>query len=514
MEPFTFFLPSTLSMEKLGKILPTESRYLITLEKGEAEEGVILDTFENKNLQSAKILFQVGQLLLLVDLQTGQLFEQSAVAGWRLASDLEDGPVSRLLATVSNLRAFLPVAKVAVKREEGRLLDDEGKTLVRFHHLTVSRSRKTAVIGSTQYLRGYVEAHDHLKQALQEYGATVCNDAGELYLRLGIKAKQYSAKPEIGLLPDAPIKENAVLIIKTLLQLVRQNEKGISEDIDTEFLHDYRVGLRKVRSVVSLFSGVFKEADTVRLKGMFGELTKKTNGLRDLDVYLLERQEYLQLVPPTTHTGLQVFFARLAAERKEEQKKVKSFIKSHAYARRISTLQKLFTDKEKLGDGPSAQENSLAFACRLTLKRYRKVCRTARDIDENTPDPVIHQLRIHCKKLRYLMEFFAPLFPPDDIRLLIKSLKVLQDNLGKFNDYSVQQGFLANMLAGDFKRGAEAIQVAQAIGALTAMLYRLQIDERSQIMHNFNKFDSPEIRAEFDKLFVTEEKSDEDNCLL
>jgi CHAD domain-containing protein len=112
------------------------------------------------------------------------------------------------------------------------------------------------------------------------------------------------------------------------------------------------------------------------------------------------------------------------------------------------------------------------------------------------------------------MEFFAPLFPAEEIRRLIKALKGLQDNLGKFNDYSVQQSFLAKVEAGDPRRGSEVLQVAQAIGGLTAMLYRLQTEERSQIMTNFARFDSEEIRADFDKLFYKEEGPDEDNCLL
>ncbi len=65
---------------------------------------------------------------------------------------------------------------------------------------------------------------------------------------------------------------------------------------------------------------------------------------------------------------------------------------------------------------------------------------------QDTEDEVVHQLRINCKKLRYLMEFFAPLFPENEIKTLIKALKLLQDNLGNFNDYSVQQIFLRQVL--------------------------------------------------------------------
>ncbi len=513
MEPFIFFLPGNLSLQKLSQFLSDEDGLKMSVERGEAEEGLLLDSFENEAFLAAKVLLQTERLLTLFDLETGQLHEQHVTAEWKLAGDLEEGSVSRLLIDISPLRAFLPVAKVKVRREDGQLLDDEGKTLARFHFLAVSRARKVAVIGATQPLRGYAQAHGVLQQALDQYGATACTGFDDLYRHLGIEKKEYSAKPVIPLDPGAPLKDTGVAIIRTLLQLVRCNEKGIIEDIDTEFLHDYRVGLRKVRSVVTLLSGIFTEEDTARLKAEFGELTKKTNTLRDLDVYLLGREAYFQLVPPISHVGLRLLFSKLAADRREEQKKVQAFLKSRGYMRQITALQKLFAESANLGGGRLAREKTLAFACRLILKRYRKVCKTARDIDENTPDPVLHRLRIHCKKLRYLMEFFAPLFPEEEMRRLIKSLKVLQDNLGRFNDYSVQQQFLSGV-ASDPKRDFHVLQIAQAIGALTAMLYRLQMEERGKIMENLARFDSPEVRAEFQELFHPKENPDEDHRLL
>ncbi len=47
---------------------------------------------------------------------------------------------------------------------------------------------------------------------------------------------------------------------------------------------------------------------------------------------------------------------------------------------------------------------------RVCLRKVRSVL----SLFETTPDQSIHELRIRCKKLRYLMEFFAPLFPLSD----------------------------------------------------------------------------------------------------
>jgi CHAD domain-containing protein len=43
-------------------------------------------------------------------------------------------------------------------------------------------------------------------------------------------------------------------------------------------------------------------------------------------------------------------------------------------------------------------------------------------------------MRRSLKKLRYLIEFFAPLFPSKDVKPFVKQLKTLQDVFGYVND--------------------------------------------------------------------------------
>ena len=85
-------------------------------------------------------------------------------------------------------------------------------------------------------------------------------------------------------------------------------------------------------------------------------------------------------------------------------------------------------------------------------------------------DEDLHNLRIDCKKLRYLLEFFTSLFPKTQMKLLIKQLKQLQDNLGDFNDLSVQQARLLEV-AGELPADAPGTAKALvATGALPSLL--------------------------------------------
>ena len=518
MDPFVYLLPSALSHKKLQKYLPDAQSYHISLEQGEKQAGVLLDTFDAAVFHSAKMLFQQGHMLLLIDLHSGRLIKQIAPEVWSFAGDLPEGQVSSFLRQLSNLRAFLPVVKVELGFVHGLFLDDEGKTRARLNHLSISRGKKMIGVGATQYLRGYSKAHADLRHALEKIGATRCESIGQVYRSLGIKQQKYTAKPLIQLQPKAPVKASAERIITAFLHTARANEKGLVADYDTEFLHDYRVSLRKVRSVLSLFKGVYKKEETEVLKKDFASIMQQTNALRDLDVYLLNKLHYFSLIPADAHEGLAILFAYLFEQRNMEHIRVSKMMRSKIYKQEINRLDALFADGASPVAGPKGKEYSLKFASRLIFNRYDKVCRIARKIDAQTEDSAIHQLRINCKKLRYLMEFFSPLFSEEKMKTLIKALKLLQDNLGNFNDYSVQQKFLRHILSEKMTNfGNEKLKVAESVGALTAILHRLQLKERRQVMKNFACFDSQETRAAFTQLFHTQEKEesvDEDNSLL
>ena len=68
-----------------------------------------------------------------------------------------------------------------------------------------------------------------------------------------------------------------------------------------------------------------------------------------------------------------------------------------------------------------------------------------RAIDDDSPAEDLHELRKVGKELRYLLEFFASLYPADVVKPFIKTLKGLQDQLGRFQDREVQATALRNL---------------------------------------------------------------------
>ncbi len=459
----------------------------------------VLDCFDQSIRQSGRLLIEYDAQLVLID-KTGRLWRQSAQRSGNFVHDLGKGPVRARLSDLSPLRCLLDVGQGQIEENQLRLVDDEEKTHVRVETMQFHTGDRYVTLLAIDAVRGYGKSQDRVVQGLTDAGAQLAQPCA-VTAALFPKLVPYVAKPKLVFADETLSFSAARQIIAAYLDVARQNEAGAIADFDTEFLHDYRVALRKIRSVLSLFQGVFGDAVTAELKQRFFDLMAPTGPLRDLDVYLLERDYYFDLLPQSLHEGLELMFATFEADRSAVLAQVTKRLKSVAYNREMADLQGMFDGTGALVQGPLGAQNVRDYACKLIWKRYRKACKTAAKIDDTTPDEEVHELRITCKKLRYLMEFFAPQFPAADIKAILKPLKRLQDNLGLFNDYSVQQDTLQALVNSDRLKGRKAVLAAQSIGALISVLHQRQLSERARVVSSFQSFDSMETRQRFRTLF-------------
>ena len=127
--------------------------------------------------------------------------------------------------------------------------------------------------------------------------------------------------------------------------------------------------------------------------------------------------------------------------------------------------------------------------------------RSSRNLDASTSDAEIHRLRIECKKLCYLLEFFASLFPREEISQLVKELKKLQNVLGDHHDLSVQQEDLSRHLACIKGRSRLSLLQAAAVGGLIARLNGRQQSLGEEVRHALKSFRKREHTELYQKLF-------------
>ncbi len=295
--------------------------------------------------------------------------------------------------------------------------------------------------------------------------------------------------------PEQPAEAAVYRIAHSLLQLACRCEPGILADSDPEFVHQYRVNLRKCRSLINLFKKNFSAQRYRWLKTKLKIVASRTNELRDLDVFLLDKENYREILPKDLQQGLVAIYHRIERRRNTALKQVAVALISDSYQQQIGQLLRTLQEPEfcrKQSQRPIRQ-----LVCKKVLAQYKKVCHAGEGIDAETPDAAIHQLRIECKKLRYLLELFGELFAQKPLKKVVKRLKKLQDNLGRFNDYAVQREFLDSLGQG---RKTSPEQLA-SIHGLTAVLYSRQCQERSLVVETIVGFTQESVREQFQQLF-------------
>lgn len=421
------------------------------------------------------------------------------------ASDIPPGALRERIQSCLGLRALMPLCTFHRETCLREVLNEEQKVVFRLETATLRTDSPQPVIHlcRLQPLLGYSTEAEQSTRALEKLGLKVMETSPleEELRRTGRSPAPYTLKPRFGLNPDMPSQDAVCQIVTRMLGLARATLPGIVEDIDTEFLHDYRVCLRKVRSVLSLVKGVFPEEDTGRLSSEFAGLARQTNRLRDLDVYLLARETYLAQLPDDLRPGLERMFEDFRSEREQVLAQVCRHLSATSTKKNLNQLQTFF--EEAPPAGPRGQDPIAPLVFGAIRKRYRRIRKLAASLNDSTPDREVHRLRIQCKKLRYMLEFFAELVPESELEALQKSLKRLQKRLGNFNDYAVQQDALLRYYqkAALEDPGHHGTQTALSVGALIGILHQKAEEERHAILQDLDVFTDPKTRQRFQTLF-------------
>ena len=461
------------------------------------------DSFDWLLYKENFVLLKQDDTIYLEDLKS---FEVVAECPWRHKEearfwwDFPDCELKTKLKDCLDVRALLPFLSFVQRSEKLHILNNDEKTVLRVYldELNLNgdvSSTETIRTVTLDPVRGYENEFRGFHLFLERLKvAEPCENLFNLMLKqTGIKPGDYSSKVKVALRKDMGGSAATRRILIYLLNVMKQNEEGVIRDIDTEFLHDFRVSGRRTRSALSQIKDVFPEAELDRFKQDFRVLGQYSNKLRDLDVYLRNKEQYLSMLPENLRSGLDPFFMDLEKERENELGKFVEVLRSDFYRQLVSDWDAfLVSDAAHEGDSAkrpvNAEEPVITLARAFIWRRYKKIMKDGAKMDSNSPDEKLHRLRIQCKKLRYLMEFFASLFPADEITLLTKQLKQFQDNLGEFNDLSVQRSTLKEYLDTIVPESDRAILVAAAIGGLITNLNMRQQHVRAEFSDQFLLF--------------------------
>ena len=483
------------------------------------ERREFYDTFEWQAFEKGVTIIKKKRTLFLADLNTGQetasLFFPGSPSSF-FADALSASNLKTELSSLSNnIRAFIKLCSIEAIISSFSILDDNDKTIATLTSeslfLADRKNPETfAHLFSLSPLKGYDDEMELIKNSLLCNDDNVCSivDFRELFELIlnaaGRNIQNYSSKIRLELDAEAPVHESARRLLQFTFSVMRANEEGIKKNIDSEFLHDYRVAIRRTRSVLKQLKGVFDAEESGYYLNLFRELGKRTNELRDSDVYLLRQATYFHYLPPFLQPSLQLFFNDIATSRRRLHKLFCRYLASCQYQAFLEKWEE-FAHQQSIPDSdrsPKAFLSTRDMALDTIKKAWKKVIRHGRQVSHETTDLELHALRIDCKKLRYLLEFFSSIFPQKLVNPVIRQLKELQENLGDFVDFAVQLHFLHDRLTA-IPPGKEENLLAASMGGLMATLFQKQEVARSTFHKSFSAFDDEKTSQLFHDLLTS-----------
>ena len=206
-------------------------------------------------------------------------------------------------------------------------------------------------------------------------------------------------------------------------------------NLDPEGVHQMRVGLRRLRAAISLFSDMVAGAKTEHIKAELKWLTNQLAPAREIDVFLQEKVEPVAgRINP--RRGVKAVEREFAARRDEALERARRAVSSgRCRAMLVELLEWIETQD---GHGKEAKLEVLEFAVDLLNRRVKKVRKDGKSLQDMSPQER-HKLRIKAKKIRYAVEFFESLFPgkrdQKQLTRLSRHLKKIQSALGSLNDF-------------------------------------------------------------------------------
>jgi len=427
-------------------------RYEIQEEPAVHVAAVFLDTFDGRLFDKGLACSSSTGIVRLYSVDNPSKEAQVAIdPPPRFAAEFPEGKLKERLLPVSRNRALLKVLSLSIARQSWRILNADQKTVARMvlEEAEVRDETQSAQLRPCLILkpvRGYERLAGEMAEWFEESGLNRLDRPvyWQALDALHRTPKQHLPSSGTRLMGSMPGADAVRSLLESLYETMRINEAGVLGDTDTEFLHDYRVAVRKARSLVAQTKGVFAPGPTARFRKSLSWLGKATNTLRDLDVYLLQRSKYQGLLCPPLNAHIEPFFVFLRGEREKTFQAFVRVMNSREYTDVVLGWGALVKDPARLGLGRKAMVPVEQLARSRIAKSCRTVLERGYELTDGTTPRALHALRIECKRVRYLMELFAALVP--EAKDLTRRMKKLQDSLGSIQDLTVQEARLRQYL--------------------------------------------------------------------
>lgn len=224
------------------------------------------------------------------------------------------------------------------------------------------------------------------------------------------------------------------------------NVAGAVVDGDPEFIHQLRVALRRLRSLLSLFAPALPAEFVAEWRSRLKKNADRFTEVRDLDVLHDEILAPLAAAPAeTAHYRLDRLL-ELARTANTDARALALDGLAPAQGRLLLDFTAALHSLAAHDVGP---ETDLGGFAQAQLKRLHKKARKRHAAARDGAPAHLHALRLAVKRLRYAAEFFAPVMREKDGARYRRGLAKAQRRLGFVHDVEVARRRLTSWAKAD-----------------------------------------------------------------
>ncbi len=249
-----------------------------------------------------------------------------------------------------------------------------------------------------------------------------------------------------------PVESLAVDRHATILETVRagladgarlllDHEPLVRKDEDPEGVHQARVGIRRVRSVLRVFATELDPAFAQPLDAELARFGRVLGAVRDADVLGWRLSDRIDALPEALDRVAGVrLLSRLAAERRGH---LALLLRELDASRHHELLARLVAaiDAPVLMSQATADDRARPLARRRLDHRWKRLRHTVAALPAEPSIAELHAVRIRAKRVRYASDAVAPVVG-GPARKLAKHLQPVQDLLGDLHDTAVSTAWL------------------------------------------------------------------------
>ncbi|MFN2309144.1 MAG: CHAD domain-containing protein [Gammaproteobacteria bacterium] len=267
---------------------------------------------------------------------------------------------------------------------------------------------------------------------------------------LSTPAARKSAGPTCALL-TLPVPQAAAIVAGAQLDKAHAAYLRLLQTPDSESLHDFRVGLRQLRSTFGAYPEAFPTL-TKKLRKRLRALARDTNHGRDADVQLDWLRRNGRQMTGEARLGY-LWLTRRLERRAAEAHRVLRVDVLEDFVRLEQQLREVLAHNQSLGSD-AVEVESLGHLCGEHLEVLStELTYHLRHIETREDEDQLHAARICGKRIRYLLApLRAELKGSDSV---IRRLQRLQDLLGDYHDTQVFGDLLRRLVKTAAKEQAE-----------------------------------------------------------